>query len=117
MANALPLKTNLIPLAILKPAAAGSAISLVNNYADLGSSQQQFAFLSVRASPANGSSVYLLNASGSADVASFTNVIDIIAPGGQSLINLAPSQVILPGQYFIDVAKTGDFAVAMVGQI
>lgn len=115
--NALPLKTAMLPTGILKPPAVGSAIALTSNYPDLGSSQQQFAMLSVRASPANGSSVYLINTAGSADITSFSNVLDIIAPGGQSLINLVPSQVILPGQYFIDVAKNGDFAIAMLVQI
>ena len=115
--NALPLKTNLVPLWILKPPAAGSAISLTSNYADLGSSQQQFTFLQIRAAPGNGSSVYLINSAGSADTGSYSNVLDIIPPGGQLQINLVPSQVLLPAQYFIDVAKTGDFAVAMVGQI
>ena len=107
----------MVPSWILKPPAAGSAIGLVGAYADLGSSQQQFALLSVRASPANGSSVYLINSAGSADIGSYSNVLDIIAPGGQSQINLVPSQVILPGQYYIDVAKTGDFAIAMLVQI
>ena len=115
--NALPFKTAMVPTGILKPPAAGSAISLTSNYADLGSSQQQFALLQIRAAPGNGSSVYLINTSGSADVTSFTNVLDIIPPGEQTQINLTPSQVILPGQYYIDVAKTGDFAVALLGQI
>lgn len=117
MANALPLKTNLTPTWILKPPAAGSAVQLTSAYADLGSSQQQFAYVRIRANPSNSSVVYIINQAGSADVGSFSNVLDIIAPGVASDFNLIPAQVFLPAQYFIDVAKTGDSAIAVLVQI
>ena len=114
MATAKPFKTNLVPIGKIAPTA-GSPLSLVNNYTDLGA--EPFSGIYIQALVGNTGNCYVLNSNVAADKTNYTNVLQVLAAGNIFSAASIAVNTLSPFQIFIDVDNTGAGVVGWLGQL
>jgi len=122
------LPTNPFSLGIVTPTAAGTALKLTHNFTDLDNRTMKW--LNFRGLDTNRGVVYVIVSSvlvqpvppvftlpgggstNGADTTTYLNVVQVLSPGESWSVPTEMMNMLRLGQFYIDVATTGDSAIA-----
>lgn len=110
--------SNPFPLGFVKPGATFATISvpITQNFTDLATSAPygQVDSIYVHALAGNSTVVFLLNTVAAPDVATYLNVVDVIAAGSSTSISSGAMNTLALSQFYIGALNSGDGAIVTV---